>query len=150
MPHGVWEIFIPGLSNGDVYKFEIRGASGDVFIKADPYAKRMETPPRSGSIVWEADHFVWSDGEWMERRRHENSWLDRPMSTYEVHLGSWARGSDGQRFLSYTELAERLVPYVRDLGFTHLELLPVMEHPFAGSWGYQVIGCSIKIGRAHV
>jgi 1,4-alpha-glucan branching enzyme len=140
VPHGVWEIFIPGLGNGEKYKFEIRGAGGQAFVKTDPYAQRLETPPRSASVVWDAVPFAWNDDDWMRRRRDQNSWLDRPMSTYEVHLGSWARGADGERFLSYQELAERLVPYVRDMGFTHIELLPVMEHPFAGSWGYQVVG----------
>jgi 1,4-alpha-glucan branching enzyme len=140
MPHGVWELFVPGLGNGDKYKFEIRTRDGEVFQKADPYALRLETPPRSASIVWDVGPFGWGDQAWMESRRDQNSWLDRPMSIYEVHVGSWARGADGERFLTYRELAEQLVPYVRDAGFTHIELLPVMEHPFAGSWGYQVIG----------
>ena len=142
VPQGVWEIFIPGIGNGEKYKFEIRSkVGGAVFTKADPYAMRFELPPRSASVVWEprrrtrgATASGWS------ARPHENGWLDRPMSIYEVHLGSWARGADGERFLSYRELADRLVPYVRELGFTHIELLPVMEHPFAGSWGYQVTG----------
>jgi 1,4-alpha-glucan branching enzyme len=140
LPHGVWEIFVPGVGVGERYKFEIRAKNGDVFTKADPYALWFETPPRSASIVWDASRYQWADAAWMAARPHQNSWLDRPMSTYEVHLGSWARGSDGQRFLTYRELADRLVPYVRDMGFTHIELLPVMEHPFAGSWGYQVLG----------
>ena len=140
LPHGVWEIFVPGLGQGELYKFELRAKSGQVFTKADPYGMRFETPPRSASIVWNPGQHEWGDGEWMKARAAQNGWLDRPMSVYEVHLGSWARGEDGQRFLSYRELAERLVPYVRDLGFTHIELMPVMEHPFAGSWGYQVIG----------
>jgi 1,4-alpha-glucan branching enzyme len=140
LPHGVWEIFVPGIGPGEKYKFELRAKSGVVFTKADPYAMRFELPPRSASVVAGAPSYTWADHGWMEERRHQNSWLDRPMSTYEVHLGSWARGADGERFLSYRELADRLVPYVRDLGFTHIELLPVMEHPFAGSWGYQVVG----------
>ncbi len=140
LPHGVWEIFIPGVGPGEVYKFELRSKAGDVFAKADPCGLLFETPPRSASIVWRPGQYEWGDGGWMERRAAMNGWLDRPLSVYEVHLGSWARGEDGQRFLSYRELAERLVPYVRDMGFTHVELLPVMEHPFAGSWGYQVIG----------
>jgi 1,4-alpha-glucan branching enzyme len=140
-PQGVWEIFIPGLGNGERYKYEIRSkVHGAVFQKTDPFARRLEVPPLSASVVWEPGPYGWGDREWMERRRHENSWLDRPMSIYEIHLGSWARGADGERFLSYRELADRLVPYVRDMGFTHIELLPVMEHPFAGSWGYQVTG----------
>jgi len=139
-PSGVWEIFIPGLGNGEKYKFEIRARGGAVFQKTDPYARRLEVPPLSASIVWHPAPYAWHDREWMERREREGGRLDRPASIYEVHLGSWARGADGQRFLSYRELADRLVPYVRDMGFTHIELLPVMEHPFAGSWGYQVTG----------
>ena len=140
LPHGVWEIFIPGIGQGEKYKFELRSKTRVVFTKADPYAMRSELPPRSASIVWGAGRYEWGDQAWMDGRPSQNGWLDRPMSIYEVHLGSWARGEDGERFLSYRELADRLVPYVRDLGFTHVELLPVMEHPFAGSWGYQVIG----------
>ena len=140
LPHGVWEIFIPGIGPGEKYKFEIRARHGEVIQKTDPYALRFEVPPLSASIVCECSHYAWGDRDWMERRPQENSWLDRPMSIYEVHLGSWARGADGERFLTYRELAERLVPYVQELGFTHIELLPVMEHPFAGSWGYQVVG----------
>ncbi len=139
-PHGVWEIFIPGIGRGEKYKFELRSRSGEAFTKADPYAMYFELPPRSASVVWGVGQYAWDDQAWMAARVQENGWLDRPMSIYEVHLGSWARGADGERFLSFRELADRLVPYVRDLGFTHIELLPVMEHPFAGSWGYQVVG----------
>src|SRR5690606_12550872 len=113
---------------------------GAVFQKTDPYARRLEVPPRSASIVWHPAAYSWNDRAWIEQRQQQNGYLDKPMSTYEVHLGSWARGADGQRFLSYRELAERLVPYAQEMGFTHIELLPVMEHPFAGSWGYQVTG----------
>jgi 1,4-alpha-glucan branching enzyme len=140
LPHGVWEIFIPGIGPGDKYKFEIRTKSGTVFAKTDPYGMRYELPPRSASIVAGNDRYAWRDEAWIAERGRQNSWLDRPMSIYEVHLGSWARGADGERFLSYRELADRLVPYVSRMGFTHIELLPVMEHPFAGSWGYQVVG----------
>jgi 1,4-alpha-glucan branching enzyme len=140
LPHGVWEIFVPGIGPGEKYKFELRTKTGDVFTKADPYAMQFELPPRSASIVVSPPSYAWGDHAWLEQRRHQNGYLDRPMSVYEVHLGSWARGEDGERFLSYRELAERLVPYVADMGFTHIELLPVMEHPFFGSWGYQVVG----------
>ena len=140
LPHGVWEVFIPGIGAGEKYKFELRARNGDVFTKADPYAMRFELPPRSASVVTGPASYQWGDHAWMSERPHQNSWLDKPMSVYEVHLGSWARGADGERFLTYRELAERLVPYVREMGFTHIELLPVMEHPFAGSWGYQVVG----------
>ena len=140
MPHGVWEIFIPGIGCGEKYKFELRSQAGQVYTKADPYALRFELPPRSASIVSCVGEYAWGDHAWMTERPRHNGWLDRPMSVYEVHLGSWARGADGQRFLSYRELADGLVRYVRDMGFTHIELLPVMEHPFGGSWGYQVVG----------
>ncbi len=129
---GVWELFVPGVGAGNVYKFEIRGADDVVRTKADPMARRTETPPNTGSVVDESNH-EWSDSGWMEssagRDPHHG-----PMSVYEVHLGSWRQG------LSYRELAEHLVNYVSDLGFTHVELLPVMEHPYGPSWGYQVTG----------
>jgi 1,4-alpha-glucan branching enzyme len=139
---GVWEIFIPGLGEGERYKFEIRSrVSGAILEKADPYAFHFEVPPRSASVVRRLDRHVWKDDEWMRARAEAGGWLQRPMAVYEVHLGSWARVPDEHdRYLTYRELAERLVPYVKDLGYTHIELLPVMEHPFAGSWGYQVIG----------
>jgi 1,4-alpha-glucan branching enzyme len=141
IPSGVWEIFVPGLRPGAKYKFEIRSSNGTVMQKADPYATRFELPPRSASIVHEIDDYRWDDDEWMRRRSFQVVELDAPMSIYEVHLGSWARVPDeGERFLTYKELAERLVPYVKELGFTHIELMPVMEHPFSGSWGYQVVG----------
>jgi 1,4-alpha-glucan branching enzyme len=138
--HGVWTIFVPGLKAGDSYKYEVRSAFGQVVQKIDPYGIRFEVPPLSATIVHEG-RAEWNDHWWMDDRRNFGFWLDRPMSIYEVHLGSWARvPEEGNRFLSYRELADRLVPYVRDLGFTHIELLPVMEHPFLGSWGYQVTG----------
>ena len=142
LPHGVWEIFIPDLGRGEKYKFEIRSRSGRrVVQKADPYATRFETPPLTASVVWDLAGYEWGDRAWMEQREREGGWLDRPVSIYEVHLGSWARVSeDGGRSLTYREMADRLVPHVKAMGYTHIELLPVMEHPFAGSWGYQVVG----------
>jgi 1,4-alpha-glucan branching enzyme len=141
LPYGVWAIFIPGLRAGDCYKYEVRAGSGEVVQKQDPYGTRFEVPPLSATIVHEAQDGTWNDQWWMEERRNANRWLDRPMSTYEVHLGSWARvPEEANRFLTYRELADKLVPYVKDLGFTHIELLPVLEHPFLGSWGYQVTG----------
>jgi 1,4-alpha-glucan branching enzyme len=137
---GVWEIFVPDAQLGHRYKFEIRSKGGHVLLKADPYGVAFEVPPQSASIVSRLD-YAWHDDEWMRARESAGSWFERPMSVYEVHLGSWARASgDGQRFLTYRELAARLVPYVKDMGYTHIELLPVMEHPFSGSWGYQVTG----------
>jgi 1,4-alpha-glucan branching enzyme len=135
---GYWEIFIPDLGVGDCYKFEVVGASGAIVLKADPFGRYFETPPRTASVVWTGDH-AWADEAWMAGRAGCGRWLERPMSIYEVHLGSWRRSPDG-RLLTYREMAAELVPYVKQMGFTHIELLPVMEHPFTGSWGYQVIG----------
>jgi 1,4-alpha-glucan branching enzyme len=141
VPSGVWELFIPDLPAGACYKFEVRTHGGHLIEKADPYARFFEVPPRSASVIWEDGGYQWSDAEWMRDRLAAGSWHDRPMSTYEVHLGSWRRvpGEDN-RYLTYREMAETLVPYVRELGYTHIELLPVMEHPYSGSWGYQVLG----------
>ena len=137
---GVWEIFIPGLEAGALYKFHIRSRShGQTVAKADPLGLAMEMRPRTASVLHDLERYQWNDGEWMARRR-EAQGLDRPISVYEVHLGSWQRHSDGQRWLTYRELAERLVPYAVEMGYTHLELLPVSEHPFDASWGYQTIG----------
>jgi 1,4-alpha-glucan branching enzyme len=141
VPSGVWEIFIPDLPDGEHYKFEIRAKNGELLRKSDPFAVAFEVPPQSASIVRDISGYVWRDDPWMRARREQGGWLTRPMAVYEVHLGSWARiPEEGNRFLSYAELAHRLVPYVKELGFTHIELLPVMEHPFSGSWGYQVLG----------
>jgi 1,4-alpha-glucan branching enzyme len=140
-PAGLWEIFIPDLPDGERYKFEIRTKAGELLKKADPFGFSFEVPPQSASVVRDISGYTWQDEEWMRRRREQGGWLDRPMATYEVHLGSWARvPEEGNRFLTYAELAHRLVPYVKEMGFTHIELLPVMEHPFSGSWGYQVLG----------
>jgi 1,4-alpha-glucan branching enzyme len=137
---GVWEIFVPAAAIGLRYKFELRAKHGEILVKSDPFGFAFEVPPLSASIVSRADH-EWADGEWMTRRADAGAWFERPMAVYEVHLGSWARvEADGNRYLSYRELAERLIPYVNEMGFTHVELLPVMEHPYSGSWGYQVIG----------
>jgi 1,4-alpha-glucan branching enzyme len=137
-PSGLWEIFLPDLGEGDRYKFEVVSLQGQTILKADPYGRYFETPPHTASVVY-SDQYAWRDDEWLQQRRQRGMWLGEPMSIYEVHLGSWRRDSDGQS-LSYRALAATLVPYVREMGFTHIELLPVMEHPFAGSWGYQVIG----------
>jgi 1,4-alpha-glucan branching enzyme len=140
-PSGVWEMFIPDLPDGQKYKYEIRTATGSILKKSDPYALAFEVPPQFASVVHDISGYEWHDVAWLTGRQESGSWLDKPMAIYEVHLGSWARVPDqGHRFLTYRELAERLVPYVKDTGFTHIELLPVMEHPFSGSWGYQVLG----------
>ncbi len=143
---GVWDIFIPGLCNGDYYKFEILDASGKLLpLKADPFARQMELAPGNASIVHH-HHFNWHDYEWLAARR-ANSTLDQPMSIYEVHLGSWRRQADRNQMLSYRELAQSLVAYVQDMGYTHIELLPVSEHPFDGSWGYQPVGLFAPTSR---
>jgi 1,4-alpha-glucan branching enzyme len=141
VPSGIWELFIPGLADGVRYKYEVRTRKGHLLHKADPYARCQETPPQTASIVWTGNAYEWGDGEWMRQRESLGEWRERPMSIYEVHLGSWRRREDDAQYsLSYRELAATLVPYVRDLGYTHIELLPIMEHPFFGSWGYQVVG----------
>ncbi|MGE4055110.1 MAG: 1,4-alpha-glucan branching protein GlgB, partial [Vicinamibacterales bacterium] len=120
---------------------EIRTSDGTLLKKTDPYGVAFETPPNTAAIVRDLSRYEWGDGAWMASRSGLEGWLHCPMAIYEVHLGSWARvPEDGNRFLSYRELAHRLVPYVKEMGFTHIELMPVMEHPFSGSWGYQVLG----------
>jgi 1,4-alpha-glucan branching enzyme len=136
---GIWATFVPGLGYGEKYKYEVRSRSGALVLKADPYARRFEVPPRSATIAWDASGYRWGDAEWLAARAARTEHLDEPVSVYEVHLGSWRRGL-GNEPLTYRDLAEQLVPYVTDLGYTHVELLPVMEHPFTGSWGYQVTG----------
>ncbi|MDJ0708866.1 MAG: 1,4-alpha-glucan branching protein GlgB [Woeseiaceae bacterium] len=136
--NGIWEIFIPGVGHGDKYKYEMADANGALLpIKSDPYAAAHEPPPGNASIVYESG-YSWGDDDWMSAR-DINPPLDEPMSIYEVHLGSWRRG-DGNTWLSYRDLAGQLVEYVAAMGFTHVEFLPVTEHPFDGSWGYQPIG----------
>jgi len=136
---GVWELFIPGLAEGAIYKYEILGPQGDLLpLKADPHGFGSEIRPLTASVVTRLDRHIWRDGAWMESRAGRNS-RSAPISIYEVHLGSWRRG-DGNRFLTYRELADQLVSYVREMGFTHIEVLPVHEHPFDGSWGYQPVG----------
>ena len=135
---GIWELFVPGLTDGDHYKYEVRTQAGDLKLKADPFAFAAEVPPKNASIVFRTTH-EWGDGEWIASRAEADS-LAAPISIYEVHLGSWRRNVHDNSPLSYLELADELADYVTDLGFTHVELLPVMEHPFSGSWGYQVTG----------
>ena len=136
---GVWELFVPGLPVGEIYKFELRNRStGAVELKADPYARAMELRPSTASIVCTDGDYAWQDRSWMAARP-AHDWLHAPLSIYEVHLGSWQRTADGG-FLGYRELAAQLIPYVKRLGFTHIELLPVTEHPLDDSWGYQTTG----------
>jgi 1,4-alpha-glucan branching enzyme len=136
---GIWVACVPEARAGCRYKYAIVPRRGGApRLKADPCSQAFELPPRTASLALPESEHVWRDGEWLERRRRAD-WLHEPMNVYEVHAGSWKRHWDG-RFYSYRELAEQLVPYVKDMGFTHIELMPVMEHPFAGSWGYQTTG----------
>jgi len=134
---GVWEIFIPGISEGDLYKFELRTQAG-VLLKTDPYGFYAELRPNTASVVWNLDKYKWSDNNWMKQRA-KRDWLSEPISIYEAHLGSWMRGSEGE-VIGYRDLAHNLVEYATRMGYSHIELLPVQEHPFDGSWGYQVLG----------
>jgi len=138
---GIWELFLPGVGAGAHYKYEILSGDGELLLKADPYAQQTEVPPKTASVICAPTH-VWTpaDGDYLSRRTGRQP-LTEPMSIYEVHLGSWRRNSlQDNRSLTYTELADELSAYVADMGFTHVELLPVMAHPFTGSWGYQVTG----------
>jgi 1,4-alpha-glucan branching enzyme len=159
--NGIWELFIPEMKAGDGYKYEIKNIEGHIYEKSDPYGFQQEVRPKTASIVSDLNTYKWSDADWMEKRRHSDP-LAQPVSVYECHLGSWMHAASeepaklpngetepvvivsdykpGARFLTYRELAAKLIPYVKELGFTHIELLPVAEHPFDGSWGYQVTG----------
>ncbi|MBI3447161.1 MAG: 1,4-alpha-glucan branching protein GlgB [Magnetospirillum sp.] len=145
---GVWEIFIPGQGHGTHYKYEIKARGGVVLpLKADPYGHFAEQPPKTASVVWELEKRDWRDGQWMAAQGSRND-RHAPVSIYEVHLGSWKRvPEDGNRPLSYLEMASQLADYVADLGFTHVEFLPVHEHPFGGSWGYQPVGLFAPTSR---
>lgn len=138
---GIWELFIPGLDDGTIYKFEVKSRfKGYLAEKADPYAFFSELRPKSASIVWDLDSYQWSDGDWMQSRASKN-WFEAPISIYEVHLGSWRRmPEEGSRWLTYRELAGSLVPYVKEMGYTHVQIMPVSEHPLDESWGYQTTG----------
>jgi 1,4-alpha-glucan branching enzyme len=158
--NGTWELFIPELGVGEHYKYEIKNWEGHIYEKSDPYGFHQEVRPKTASIVADLDRYAWHDQNWMEQRRNAEA-LAQPISVYEVHIGSWLHEAydtlphhlhgkgqsvavneykQGARFLTYVELAERLIPYVKELGYTHIELLPIAEHPFDGSWGYQVTG----------
>jgi len=136
---GIWEGFIPGVEKGAKYKYQILSDNNDIKTeKADPYAKRCEHPPQTASIVWELD-YEWKDANWLKERIEKNQ-LDKPISIYEVHLSSWRRKAGENRWLTYEELSHELVSYVKEMGFTHVELMPVMEYPYDPSWGYQITG----------
>ncbi|EGJ32945.1 MULTISPECIES: 1,4-alpha-glucan branching enzyme [Moorena] len=167
---GIWELFIPELGVGAAYKYEIKNSEGHIYQKSDPYGFQQEVRPKTASIVTDLDGYEWHDHDWMEHRRHTDP-LRQPISVYEIHLGSWLHGSSaelpqgangetltvvtvsdlkpGARFLTYRELAQKLIPYIKELGFTHIEILPLAEHPFDGSWGYQLTGyyaCTSRYG----
>ena len=145
---GIWELFVPGLKQGQCYKFEIRGPDGSLLpLKADPVAFRAQHPPETASVLHGAAEHGWHDDAWMKKRGERDA-RHAPISIYEVHLGSWARIPDeGNRYLTYRELADRLIPYVKEMGFTHIELLPITEFPFDGSWGYQPVSLFAPTSR---
>lgn len=146
---GIFELFVPGLTVGEIYKFEIKPKHGEPMLKADPYAFYSELRPANASVIWDISQFKWNDAEWL-RKRQETDFKTTPMNIYEVHLGSWKQravavnedGSElnGSQFYNYRELAHELAAYVKEMGYTHIELMPIMEHPLDGSWGYQVTG----------
>ena len=137
---GIWELFVPGLEEGAKYKYEISAKKGYPFLKTDPYGAQFEPPPHNASIVCKTDTYEWNDSEWMQRRA-STDWLAQPVSIYEMHVGSWKRiVEDANRPLSYHELATKLVVYLKDMRYTHVQFMPLAEHPFDGSWGYQVTG----------
>ncbi|NTV43195.1 MAG: 1,4-alpha-glucan branching protein GlgB, partial [Syntrophobacteraceae bacterium] len=140
---GLWELFIPGLAQGALYKYLVQSRHGSESAKADPYAFASELRPGTASIVWDLSRYRWNDAQWMMSRKQRQR-LDSPITIYEVHLGSWkctpSREGTPGRWLTYRDLAEMLIPYVKEMGFTHIELLPIAEHPLDGSWGYQVTG----------
>jgi len=144
---GIWEIFIPRLGAGETYKYEILGSQGVLPLKADPVALATEAPPRTASVVADSKPFAWTDGDWMKARAQRQS-IAAPISVYEVHAASWMRhGGDDGGIYTWADLAQKLIPYVREMGFTHIELLPIMEHPFGGSWGYQPLSQFAPSGR---
>ncbi len=134
---GLWELFLPGLQVGAVYKYELTASTGEILVKTDPYGFGTEVPPRTASIVCDLAQIQWNDAEWMARRQRWRP-LTEPMAIYEIHAGSWRWDPKTGEPLDYRKLAHQLVPYVKDLGFTHVELMPIAEHPFSGSWGYQI------------
>ena len=158
---GIWELFIPSFKENDIYKFEIKTQQGHIYEKADPYGFSHEVRPQNGSIITQLNNFEWKDNDWITNRDSSDQ-INKPISVYEMHLGSWLHESSqnpfkekngldrppvsaadlkpGTRLLTYSELAEKLIPYIKDRGFTHIELMPISEHPFDGSWGYQVTG----------
>jgi 1,4-alpha-glucan branching enzyme len=134
----IWELFIPSLSQGLLYKYAIKQLNGELAYKADPYGFHSEIKPKTASIIWDLSPYTWNDSSWLNKRTSQNC-LENPMNIYEVHLGSWKRKENGD-YLSYDELTEELIPYVVSMHYTHIEIMPIMEHPYDGSWGYQLTG----------
>ncbi len=144
---GIWDIFIPGIGQGEIYKYEVKTRENYILVKSDPVAFYSEKRPHTASIVYDINNYHWNDEGWMNYREEANS-FDKPMSIYEVHLGSWRRkGENGSEYLTYREFADHLVPYVSNMGFTHVEFLPLSEHPLDSSWGYQVTGMFAPTSR---
>jgi 1,4-alpha-glucan branching enzyme len=137
---GVWELFIPAVAAGTLYKYEILGKDGVVRTKSDPYGCAMQLRPETASVVTDLSGYAWHDGDWLQRRAQQNV-FEQPINIYEVHLGSWRRVTEqGERVLTYPELVDELIPYIKDMGYTHIEIIGLAEYPFDGSWGYQVVG----------
>ncbi|MBI5622980.1 MAG: 1,4-alpha-glucan branching protein GlgB [Elusimicrobia bacterium] len=137
---GIWDLFIPAVEQGANYKYSIKSKTGETFEKADPYGFHFEVPPKSATKVWDLGGYAWGDGEWMAKRAASNP-LDGPVNVYECHIASWRRvPEEGCRNLTYRELAHVMPEYLKSMGYTHVELIPIMEHPFGGSWGYQTLG----------
>lgn len=130
---GIWECFVPEIKQYALYKYSIVTAQGETILKADPYAYHVQTRPETASMYYDISKFNWKDSKWMERRKMQNH-LANPMNVYEIHLGSWRKYEDGN-FFDYRKLADELVPYVQEMGYTHLEIMPVTEYPYDGSWG---------------
>jgi 1,4-alpha-glucan branching enzyme len=148
---GIWSGFVPGMKPGEAYKYSIRNCRGGLQQKADPFAFHCEVRPHSASIVYDLGRYAWRDESWI-RRREMTNWYEQPVSIYELHLGSWRKPREGRLFFNYRELAPMVVDYVRQMGYTHIQLLPITEHPFDGSWGYQTTGYfapSSRFGTPH-
>jgi len=136
---GIWTGFMAGMKSGDAYKYAVETQDGQILEKMDPYSFYCEVPPKTASIVYDLDQYSWGDESWL-KYREKTDWLAQPVSIYEVHLASWKRPKDGRRYFTYRELAHSLLEYVQEMGYTHIELMPITEHPFDGSWGYQTTG----------
>ena len=141
----IWQASIPNLKQYDIYKYSIESASGKITLKADPYAYHAETAPQTASKLYDIDGYSWHDKKWIAKRDSANPY-ESPINIYEVHLGSWKRNADGT-VLSYRKMADELIPYVKGMGYTHIEVLPIAEYPFDGSWGYQVTGLFAPTSR---